>query len=94
MSEGDGKLPLQRDRPSVVPRPMRMTRSEVADKIEAVINGRLSRLDADHWFIEMMDTDARGMLAFEPVEDEARIREGLWSLQAIDHRRVWKLPRI
>ena len=64
---------------------MKLTRADVADQIEAVLNGRMSRLDADHWFIEIMDHEAAGMLTFDPASDERLIKEGLWSLQALDH---------
>jgi hypothetical protein len=63
---------------------MKLTFSDVADRIEAVLSGELSRIDADHWFIEVVDNEAAGSLVFDPASDADRIMRGVWCLQALD----------
>uniref|UniRef100_UPI0035CC8D79 hypothetical protein n=1 Tax=uncultured Sphingomonas sp. TaxID=158754 RepID=UPI0035CC8D79 len=63
---------------------MKITFTEVADRIEAVLDGSLTRLDADHWLIEIFDLEGQGRLSFDPADDADRIRQAMWQLQALD----------
>ena len=63
---------------------MKITLKEVKKVFVDVLNGRMTREEADRWAYAVVHASESGNLVFSPKEDKKRIWDGIMYLYGID----------